>query len=114
MLGTRNDIPKILQVLDVFILPSKYEGLPVVGVEAQAVGIPLLCSDKISRELKINKNVNFFPINNAEIWAKEIIKSVGNNSKKPLENIKEAGYDIKTTAKWLQAYYIKIKEESNR
>ncbi len=48
LLGVRNDIPRILQALNVFVLPSKFEGLPVIGVEVQAAGVPMLCSDRVS------------------------------------------------------------------
>ena len=52
-LGIRSDIDKILQVMDVFVLPSLFEGLPVVGVEAQAAGLPCVISDSITQEMKI-------------------------------------------------------------
>ena len=50
--GIRSDIPRImLGAMDIFILPSLYEGLPLVGIEAQAAGVPLLISDVITDEL---------------------------------------------------------------
>lgn len=50
--GARSDVPQLMQsVMDVFLLPSFYEGLPVVGMEAQAAGIPLILSDVITKEL---------------------------------------------------------------
>lgn len=36
----RNDVPQLMQAMDVFLLPSHFEGLPVVGIEAQAAGLP--------------------------------------------------------------------------
>lgn len=39
-LGMRNDVPQLMQAMDVFLLPSHFEGLPVVGIEAQAAGLP--------------------------------------------------------------------------
>lgn len=49
-LGLRNDVQDLYNVMDIFILPSHYEGLPVVGVEAQANGLPCLFSTKVTKE----------------------------------------------------------------
>ena len=54
-LGVRDDVPRILQALNAFILPSKYEGLAIASVEAQAAGVPTLLSDKIAAEASITK-----------------------------------------------------------
>jgi capsular polysaccharide biosynthesis proteinCps4H len=55
-LGQRDDINKLYSVMDVFCLPSLYEGLPVVGVEAQAAGLPCVFSDKITNDTVITKD----------------------------------------------------------
>ncbi len=56
-LGQRSDTNKLYSVFDVFCLPSLYEGLPVVGVEAQANGVPCAFSNRITKETIVNKNV---------------------------------------------------------
>jgi len=53
-LGVRRDVPSLLKNMDLFVLPSLYEGLPVVMVEAQAAGIPCLVSDVVSSEADLN------------------------------------------------------------
>lgn len=58
--GISDKVNELLQAMDVFILPSHFEGLPIVGVEAQAAGLPVIFSDKITREAKIINNVSFF------------------------------------------------------
>ena len=55
-LGQRDDINKLYSAMDVFCLPSLYEGLPVVGVEAQAAGLPCVFSDKITNDTVITKD----------------------------------------------------------
>ena len=55
-LGQRDDINKLYSVMDIFCLPSLYEGLPVVGVEAQAAGLPCVFSDKITNDTVITKD----------------------------------------------------------
>ncbi len=73
-LGSRPDVPVLLQGMDVFILPSRFEGLPIVGVEAAISGLPCLFSDNISQEVKITENCKFYSIHeDPELWAKEIL-----------------------------------------
>ena len=76
-LGYRNNVNELMQAMDVFVMPSLYEGLPVVGIEAQASGIPCFMSkDVITNEVKIAKNVKFIPLDNsAEKWAEIILDS---------------------------------------
>lgn len=52
-LGNRPDIPRLLSAMDVFILPSLHEGLPMVGIEAQAAGVPMVLSDAVTPEVTI-------------------------------------------------------------
>ena len=72
-LGIRNDVNKILQAADYFLLPSLYEGLPVVGIEAQYSKIKCLMSNTITSELKISDNIYFFDLmNELNDWVDEI------------------------------------------
>ncbi len=106
LLGVRNDIPRILQALNVFVLPSKFEGLPVVGVEVQAAGVPMLCSDRVSPEVNLSKCVIFLPIDSTEPWVEGILKEreFRRVADAPSDVIK-AGYDIKATSQWLEGFY---------
>ena len=107
LLGVREDVPRILQALNVFILPSKFEGLPVVGVEVQAAGVPMLCSDKVSPEVKMSKCVTFLPIDSTEPWVEGILREIEFRriEDAPADVIK-AGYDIKATSQWLTELYL--------
>lgn len=51
--GVRPDVPRVLRAFDAFVLPSHCEGLPLVGLEAQAAGLPIVLSDAITRELVV-------------------------------------------------------------
>ena len=74
-LGIRNDVNQLYQAMDVFVMPSHYEGLPVVGVEAQFSGLPCVFSTKITRELRLSENTYFLDINRPpEEWAGYILK----------------------------------------
>ena len=108
LLGVRNDIPRLLQAFNVFILPSRFEGLPVVGVEVQAAGVPMLCSENVTQELKVTDCVSFLPINDAQIWVDSILEEkefrrVDGAS----DDVIEAGYDVMSESKRLVALYKK-------
>ena len=106
MLGVRDDIPRILQILNVFILPSKYEGLPVIGVEAQAAGVPMLCSNKVSQEVKMTDCCTFLPIDSPKVWAESILRErTFRRITSAPEDVIKAGYDIRSTAAWLTDVY---------
>lgn len=66
-LGWRSDISKLYQMMDIFALPSHFEGLPIVGVEAQATGLKCLFSNKITDEVKLTKEARFLPISNLSV-----------------------------------------------
>lgn len=69
-LGRRSDVPYLLKLMDYFALPSHYEGLPTVAVEAQASGTPTIMSDKITKESDLGLGlVNFLPIDDVEYWS---------------------------------------------
>ena len=106
-LGNRNDVPRILNGCDCFLLPSLFEGLPVVGIEAQANGLPILFSDTITRECDITDNAEYLPINDVNIvdWANHATKANCNNRESYAEQVAEAGYSIDIEAKKLYNFY---------
>ena len=103
--GATPCVNEYIQAMDVFVLPSRWEGLPIVGVEAQAAGVPMLVSDKVSKDMKLAKNVKYLPIDNIEVWANEITK-VRRQKTDNYSIIKEAGYDITDTAEILKNLYL--------
>lgn len=82
-LGQRDDINKLYSVMDVFCLPSLYEGLPVVGVEAQAAGLPCVFSDKITEDIVLCDNAQILSIkNNKNHWLRYMENVEMNNKKR--------------------------------
>lgn len=112
MAGRRNDIPQLLQALDVLILPSFFEGLPVTIIEAQAASLPCVLSDTISRETAVTDLVTWKSIEDSpEQWADECIniaKSTMHHRTDKKQELVNAGYDIKETAKWLGKFYMEM------
>lgn len=71
-LGARRDIPQLLKAVDLLVLPSHYEGLPVVLVEAQAAGLRCLVSDAVTREADLGLGLlEYLPLD-VECWASRI------------------------------------------
>lgn len=103
-LGERNDVPQLLQAMDVFCLPSHFEGLGIVGVEAQAAGLPCIVSDRVPKELAITEACQFLPLADVQAWVNAIyaIPSSRVNTK---AKIKQAGYDIEEEIKNVVKYY---------
>ncbi|PMB51365.1 glycosyltransferase [Fischerella thermalis CCMEE 5201] len=82
--GTRSDIPRLMMgVMDVFLLPSLYEGLPIVSIEAQAAGLPLILSDVITDELqKIKPLVQKISLSQpVSVWADAVLAARNSRAK---------------------------------
>jgi len=108
-LGTRNDVPNLLQAADIFALPSLYEGMPGAAIEAQAAGLPCLLSDTISPEIKITGLVEFLPIDKGPgVWAERILANKNFDRRDTTEDVRSAGYDIRDAAKWLEEFYLDL------
>ncbi|WP_449189747.1 glycosyltransferase family 1 protein [Treponema lecithinolyticum] len=107
--GLRRDIPDFLNAFDVFFLPSRYEGMPVVGIEAQAVGLPCLMSDAVPQDTAITPLVSFFPLNaGINEWAHKLLSYEHKQKKAYPEAIRNSGFDIVSAAKNLCTWYEKL------
>lgn len=106
-LGLRNDVPELLQAMDVFMFPSLHEGFSVAFVEAQSTGIQCVISDGVPEEsVLVKDNVTIIPLKeNAKHWAKRILEINLSERKDVSEMIKKSGYDIKENAKKLEKKY---------
>jgi glycosyltransferase involved in cell wall biosynthesis len=105
-LGIRSDISDLLQAMDVFVLPSLYEGLPVALVEAQAAGLPCVISDGVPLECKLTDAVEQVKLSDSpQVWAEKILSFQGMPHRDNYDLIVSAGFDIKSNAKWLEEFY---------
>ena len=105
-LGTRKDVPELLQAIDCFVLPSHFEGLPIVGIEAQAAGIPCIVSDVITRDLDINNGlVHFISLFDQDKWINSIMACYGFTKVDQLEKLRLSGYDIRKESENLVDFY---------
>ncbi len=108
--GLRDDIPDVLQAMDLFVFPSLFEGLGIVAIEAQAAGLRVICSDAVPKEANISGYVSYIPLSkSADEWASEVLKlSGGYTRENTFELVKKANYDIKESAKDLQDFYLAL------
>lgn len=103
-LGQRDDINKLYSVMDIFCLPSLYEGLPVVGVESQAAGLPIIFSNWVSHEAIISKNAKIVPTQETGAYIKKMDEITQENKQRALASINE-NMSIKNEAPKLEAIY---------
>ncbi len=110
-LGVRSDVPALMQAMDVFVLPSLYEGLGISAVEAQASGLPCLLSDRVPTDCGMTDRVEFLPLRSPERWAQAILRAAGLPRSGDCSGIARAGYDITSTAGELQQFYLEHWQE---
>ena len=106
--GTRKDVPRLMQAMDLFVFPSLYEGLPVTLIEAQAAGLPCVISDAVSQECEVTKGLLTYRSlsDSAAEWAECVLKKKKTYCQTHTSEISDAGYEIEAAAKKLQAFYI--------
>lgn len=105
--GLRSDVDRLLQAMDVFVFPSLYEGLPLSIIEAQAAGLPCLISDKVPIECKKTDLITQLPLDASPAeWAEAVLAAAKQPRTDTLMQIREAGFDIRANAEWLQNYYL--------
>lgn len=108
-LGLRNNVQDFYHVMDILVLPSHYEGLPVVGVEAQANGLPCLFSTKVTKETRLTHSAQFLDLEaGASMWAEEIISIKCERNKKAGDELRQAGFEIYKEAEKLVKFYIEL------
>ena len=105
--GNVNNVEDYFQAMNVFVLPSRFEGLPIVGVEAQAAGLPVITSKNVSEELDVSNNVYYLDLTeNVETWVDEICKFIDaprlDNTAIMIDN----GYNIENTAEIVRKLYL--------
>jgi glycosyltransferase EpsF len=106
-MGSSTEVYNLYQAMDVFVLPSRYEGLGMVAVEAQAMGIPTIVSTEVPKEVCVTDGIEFMNLDDsAKMWAEKI---VGIDLNKLITDVclKEK-YDITEQADKLRKYYEKL------
>ena len=110
--GVRSDVNALLQVMDAFVFPSLYEGLPLALVEAQAAGLSCFASAKvIAPEVRLTDILHFIPLEESPArWAEYILAHTvpAEQRRDQSRAIIDAGFDIRTTAEMLNNFYLEV------
>lgn len=108
-LGVRDDVHRLWQAVDVFVLPSLYEGLSLTAVEAQTAGVQCLLSDTVSAKCKMTSNVVFASLSESSAcWADLVLRANLSSRTSQHRAIQDAGFDAIATAKSLEAFYLSV------
>ena len=113
--GETQQVEELYSVMDVFVLPSKYEGLSIALLEAQISGLPCIVSDVISKEVKLGESISFLSLDSdIETWKNAILnvkalnrEAYFNINRKAIER-----FEIKNNVKELENEYLKLMKES--
>lgn len=109
LLGSRSDVPQLLMAADCFLFPSVWEGFGMVAVEAQAAGLPCICSDSIPESVKVGKKCRFISTNNMDDWIDAALMMVSKKEyfekNDTFVDVINAGFNIKLSAKKLGEFY---------
>lgn len=107
--GVRDDVNEVLQAMDIFVFPSRFEGFGIVTIEAQASGLFCIVSNNVPEEIEVTSNVGFIALEKgSKEWANYIFKNKNYKRINSIDSVIEAGYDIKTTSDFLQDIYLKF------
>lgn len=108
--GVTDHVELLYDAMDVFVLPSKFEGLGIVFIEAQINGLHCITSNRVPKEVNINNNTAFLSLDNPDIWAEEISKVDQGNREFLSKNnyIAAQNYDIDNCVKLLQRDYVDL------
>lgn len=103
------EVENYFAAFDLFVLPSRFEGLPLVAIEAQAMGIPCLLSDLITDEVNISEKCEFLSIDSFGAWAEKMRDMLREDKVyDATEKIVQAGYDITCESKRLESFYLSL------
>ncbi len=105
-MGKRNDVNCLMQAMDVFLLPSRFEGLPIVLVEAQASGLKCLTGMTVTNEAAVTNNVTFISLDDIRGWVENTVFYSRGYDRIPTDNvITDKGYNIRYQIKELEKLY---------
>lgn len=118
-LGVRDDVSRVLMAMDVFVFPSRKEGLPVALVEAQASGLSCVISSGVSEEAIVDPDaVRLSLADGAARWADEVVlqykRGKDVDRTRATDTVRSSGFDIAEGARWLQEFYLSRQADDNR
>ena len=108
-LGNRKDSENLYQAFDLLLFPSLFEGMSLVTLEAQAEGLPILCSDTIDKNTNITNTIEFMSLQeDARNWAKKIQEMPKTRNLQNNKILEKTDYNVKNLAKKMEEKYIDL------
>ena len=102
--GTSEHVEELLWAMDVFAFPSRFEGLGIVAVEAQAAGLPVVCSEQVPEEAIVSYAIRL-PLDKVDIWSEALIQQKGKRRIDISKNSELAKFDADKVAHWIEGRY---------
>ena len=104
--GEVTNVTDYMQAMDVFVFPSLWEGLPIVGIEAQATGLPIIASDKITKDMDVTGIVKYLPLDNNDEWINAVIQTKEYIRESKTAEIRDHGYDVRQLGETMTKLYL--------
>ena len=106
-LGNRDDVNELYQAMDVFVMPSFFEGVPVTGIEAQFAGLPCVFSEKVPQEVQFTNACAFYSLGDTpKSWANKILAIISEFNRNDISiSAAKSKYNIKNSKELLQSIY---------
>lgn len=105
--GVKEQTERYYCAMDVFVLPSLYEGLGIVNLEAQASGLSCVVSDVVPQEADVSGRVEFLPLGDVSAWRDSLLKyrNLPHERENDWQDVYDAGYDVEKTAQTLMELF---------
>lgn len=104
-LGKREDVSSLMQAMDLFVFPSRFEGFGIVLIEAQAAGLHCIASNKVPEIAKITDNIQILPLEK-DMWVEDMLEYSNGYERKDMTKIlKEDGYGMDTLVNKIEEIY---------
>lgn len=111
-LGVRNNVNELMQVMDVFLLPSYYEGNPVSAIEAQACGLPVVTSTAVTQEAKVSSIFKRISLDDSvEVWSESCVQIASKKRSSHTEEVKLSGFSINDVIHKVESMYESLAED---
>lgn len=116
LLSNRSDMDRLYQAMDVFVLPSLYEGLGIVAIEAQSAGLPTICSDGVAEDADVSPLFSRVALEESpKVWAEAIVRAAGTRDcAAGAAGARAHGFDVRDNAAKMQEWYLTEARDARR